>query len=225
MIARSFNIRTSFKKSRCAVLIIGAALLATLAVFQGCGEPNHVITDSGNGYKTLTVTKGITLFSFEFSDFYQVGETTIDEGADVGVVAPDITRTMVNPDALDKDSKTVWVSYSPAKIIIWTYDARDRGATVKEELDRRVRRPDIQVLERSAVTVAGIPGEQATYTSEGLLMLAPAPGKEKPRSYAKSIFFEHAGLMWMLEYESEASLIDRVRVDFEHVVQTFKILD
>jgi hypothetical protein len=31
--------------------------------------------------------------------------------------------------------------------------------------------------------------------------------------------------MWMLEYESEASLIDRVRVDFEHVVQTFKILD
>jgi hypothetical protein len=132
---------------------------------------------------------------------------------------------MVNPDAMDKNSNTIMVEYIPAEITIFVYDARDRGATVKGELDRRVDRSDIKVIERSSVTIDGISGEQAAYTSSGLLPLAPAPGQKKTPEYDKTIIFEQAGLMWLLEYYSEASLLDQVESDFNNIVQTFKILE
>ncbi len=86
----------------------------------------------------------------------------------------------------------------------------------KEAVDRAISGLDSLELvrERSAATVAGIPAEQVAYHDPRM--------PETPE--AREVFFDHDGRIWNILIYSETIGAEQAKLDFEHIVQTFKIL-
>ena len=76
-----------------------------------------------------------------------------------------------------------------------------------------------QPLERSSTLVDGLPGELVAFRTEGFGNLAPLPLVE-----CRYIFFEAEGRLWSIGICADISKADQARLDFEHIVGTFRIL-
>jgi hypothetical protein len=102
----------------------------------------------------------------------------------------------------------------------------------------------IKLLERSAVTVAGIPGEQIVYSHKPpMIMRAPlklilftiSPDwnarytrrnpQESELRITREVYFNYDGLIWNIQIDSDESVAEQAKADFEHLLKTFKILD
>ena len=82
---------------------------------------------------------------------------------------------------------------------------------------------NFELLERAPLTVAGIEGEMVAYLVDKLM---PIPREDGQRlAYCRVVFFEHDGLIWEIEAECHQEIMDEVRADFEHIVETFTILE
>lgn len=71
-----------------------------------------------------------------------------------------------------------------------------------------------QVYERSSLVVAGITGEQVIYHD------ARMPNTPE----AREVFFDYDGRVWNICICSTDGFAEQARLDFEHIIQTFKIL-
>jgi hypothetical protein len=80
------------------------------------------------------------------------------------------------------------------------------------------------LIERSLVNVAGFSGEQVIYTNDTLLPFPSGSGEDRPIKVYRAVYFKDGTSLWSIESESEAGMSDRVKADFEHILQTFKIL-
>jgi len=78
-------------------------------------------------------------------------------------------------------------------------------------------------LERYPVSVSGVEGELIAYVVDWFL---PVPGDDGPLlKYVRAVYFDHNGLVWWIEAECELEMVDQVKADFEHILETFQILD
>ena len=97
--------------------------------------------------------------------------------------------------------------------IIWpSREARD----ALEAVDRVISGLDDPnlVRERSSAAVAGIPAVQVAYRDPRVL----------DRPEMREVFFDYGGRIWNIFIYSETSRAEQAKLDFVHVVQTFKIL-
>lgn len=85
---------------------------------------------------------------------------------------------------------------------------------------------DFKLLKRSPAVVAGIPGEQIIYSHLAYLNFDDAdPSKAFLTTLVKrEIFFDYNGLIWNIRISSGLEKSDEVGADFEHILQTFKLL-
>ena len=129
-----------------------------------------------------------------------------------------------------KDSvRTVSADYVPATIQISVSDRsgedpdwRLASGFVRGFIELKKRRDYFQLLERRPVTISGVEGELSAFVEEWVVLAA----RDTPKlRYVRWAYFDYDGLVWEIEAEAEEELAEQVRVDFEHVLETFKILD
>ena len=85
---------------------------------------------------------------------------------------------------------------------------------------------DFQLLERSQVTVSGINGEQIVYSYTEIRGVGQRKTDEDPYPMqGRRIYFYSNGVIWELTLDLLLSEAETANADFEHLLETFQILD
>lgn len=197
------------------ILLIGNLFLAACS------------SESPSEYKTLTVQNYIANFSLEYRAYYNDidGPHIVDESSyrftNVDILAPKAHQTVGNPEP--GGGGTIEMEYVPAHINIRASAVTknpDRPAEVRinDSISNWGKWPNFQLLERSNVSVSGIPAELIAYEVDGFFV---GPDLK----YCTQVSFDYNGLQWDIEAEAGINMSEMVRTDFDHVVETFKILE
>ncbi len=190
------------------ILIISVALAAV-----SCSN-SYAVTRVNDTHNLLTVKQGIAKYSLEFSINYEV-------------VSVDIRKTYTS---ITLDGPEVGENHDHTFISIYARilgDGESGYQSIQEEfLNMENNQPDFRILERFPVTIAGESGEELAYyyfwrPPVNLELQGEQP---KPVIVRRSIF-THDNLFYRIQLNSIESYADTDKVDFEHVVQTFKIID
>lgn len=201
-------------------ILLYAIMLSILFIMSGCNT---------NGYRSISVHNSIARFSFEYSTYYRdiEGPTELDGLTSVRLLAPKKHAQSSGLDPFGNKTDTVTVEYVPATIKVLIYDARDRNGTAREDMENWLGKfkDSFNIIERSTMVVDGVTGEYVYFSSSPLLSLTKTADGGNPTQYTRSIYFDHDGLVWQIEAEYESEMVERVYADFDHIVQTFKILD
>jgi len=183
-----------------------------VAVTAGCGPYN--ISNGSSGFKLLTVDDGIGKFSLEFNDRFKFSNHEITESY----------------SSFDLDGPYTGVAQDFTFITIFIHDL-DPGQSsylyyLEESLKYGKNLPNIKVVERFPVLVAGESGEEVVCRyDKPRLPVQIAKGIPSAPTIIRRVMFTHNNLLWQLEISGLESLAEQDKIDFEHVVQTFKILN
>jgi hypothetical protein len=202
---------------RVCLAFIVVMVYALAAIAPGCDS-------SMEGYRTLNFNK-VAHFSFEYPAHYEkysahatVENRTIYVGFRDKVPSKGSTEGFIYiyvegagdtyPDAEAALEDTLSIFVEPDY-----YDEDD------EEEPKRL-------LERSTITVAGIPAELIVY-SYGYDYVRDSPSDPWVIliRIAREVYFDYNGLIWKLAIESDEDRADVAEADFEHLLETFQILD
>ena len=199
--------------------ISGRLVLAALSALLLLGA----CSVSDDSYKTMNVKNKIASFSFEYRAYYREVEGPEVLGGDsvyVNLIAPKKRMSFPNPEPGGKPD-TVSLEYVPAYIGVAAYNPEVSGLTAAERIERvlytEARWPDFKLLERSNVIVAGIQAELIAYQTNQIV--------GPPVVYMADVYFDYGGFTWAFDVKADLDLAETVRADFDHVLQTFKILE
>jgi hypothetical protein len=203
------------------IALLGVFLIGTL-VLSACNN-----SESTSEYKTLTVQNYVANFSFEYRAYYNDldGPHIVDDASyrftNVDILAPKAHQTIGNPEP--NGSGTVEMEYVPAHINIRASDAiknPDRPAAVRinDSITNWGKWPNFQLLEKFNLSVSGIQAELIAYQVDGFFV---GPDLK----YCAQVSFDYNGLQWDIEAEADINMSETVRTDFDHVIETFKILE
>ena len=165
------------------------------------------------GYKELIVSEDMASFSFEYPAFY-----------DEPYVSTPIETQSIEVDA----GGLIQPRVSGAEFLFITVlPVSDSFPNAKTMLDYEFSLieglPDFQLLERSPVTIAGSQGEQVIYSYYGYHTTWESPAET---GTAYDAYFDSGGLIWIVELiADEYTAAERAKADFEHILETFQILD
>jgi hypothetical protein len=204
-----------------------ALSLLSILVMTGCNFSN-------SGFKSVTIENELCHYSLEYPAYY---DKDIRDNFDFDVPytaltldAPTISEVIEVPDPSSGEIKTVTGYTSPAVIYVIVSDSKEYwgesySATDKLEgvLEDEAKWENFELLERASMTVFGIEGEMVAYLVDKLM---PIPREDGQRlEYNRAVYFEYDGLIWLIEAKCNQEIMDQVRADFEHIVETFTILD
>ncbi len=205
-------------------MIVGLLLLPI--AIGGCNV-------SREGYRNLTVKNELVHYSVEYPASYDRAGPRVDYQSgpltSVTFLAPQKRIDIVVPSPVENEVKTVSAEYVPAsiKILVWEpygppNTPNSSSEYVENILSRGARLEYFRLLERSPITVSGIPGEMIYFVDEwGLL----APKDEGVKlKFTRVVYFDCDGLIWRIDSEAEEEMLDEVNAYFDYVLQTFKIL-
>ena len=204
-------IRSMLEKERIRLrsLLLMGVLFVVVATFLSCNS---------SGYRTFTFNK-VAHFSFEYPAHYRkfaahatVEDKTIYIGFRDKIIPEGRTNGFIRvvvegagyryPDAEAALEKTLLPFTEPEKYI-------NPG----------------NLLERSTITVAGVQAELIVYIREAdLIPEAPASSLDIMK-VTRVVYFDHNNLIWRIRIQSDEDRADQAKADFEHILETFKILD
>ena len=101
-----------------------------------------------------------------------------------------------------------------------SYSAADEIESVLED---EAKWANFQLLERSPITVSGVEGELVVYLVDKLMPIPVEDGKNL--EYVRAVYFDYNDLTWEIVAKCNQEIMEQVIADFEHIVETFKILD
>jgi hypothetical protein len=98
---------------------------------------------------------------------------------------------------------------------------------LEKEISRWEDEPEFKVLERTEVEISGIPAEKVVLTYKYFPTDVGLGYATEELEYIiqRSIFFDCDGFIWWIEEQSNIEVAEVHKVHFEHVLQTFSILD
>ncbi|MDD5082830.1 MAG: hypothetical protein PHU08_05595 [Dehalococcoidales bacterium] len=202
------------------------AVLLVLAVLVTCGCIN-------SGYRSIKVEDQICSYSFEYPASYTVDGPSVEDNSDwrystIGVSAPRASRTMKVPDVESSEWRTYEVRYTPLGVSIFVRDSSVRPDLPRKSVDRIISLNQdntyFKVLDNSGIIVDGNRAEQLAYEDAPFSFITPTDSKPQLK-YERDVFFDYNGLNWHISMTSDIELRSEADSIFEHIVQTFKILD
>ena len=217
------RLRTNMKLGLRLVLI--ALLVTALLSLAGCDS-----TDGG--YCTFTERNEMCSFSFDYPPYYNQGGARnnldyIRPYVAFSLIGPLENIVLIVPDPDNDTVGTVTSSYAPAYIEGMVITPKDDSSDAKSRLDSWIsdleRWDNYELFERSSVTVSGIEGELIYYVVDWILLVPAGEGPDL--KYVREVYFDYDGLIWKLKATSEFEMVDQVKADFEHILETFQILD
>lgn len=173
-------------------------------------------------FRTCTVKKGITHFSFEYPGKYRLNKIEQrDTYTDVTLSGPPYIKDMVS-------------TYGSVSAFLYGYEL-DLDQLVNksiEDWETPGTYPDpvnFILIERSPVTVGGIEGERVKYSDNSLLTTSDiARGLSPVTVITCRVYIVRGKYLWSLIWafqqtdpETDASF----EADFDHIIDTFKLLD
>jgi len=195
----------------------------------------HGFACSRDGYKQITVKSELCHYFFEYSGYYEADgpHTDLDliiPYTDLSLVKPEISGKAEVIDFASGEIKSVIGHYSPGSISVHVYDASEYESapkTSRERLERTITGKaswaNFKLLERSPLTVSGVEGEMIEYLVDKLM---PIPVEDsKNLEYFRVVYFDYNGLIWVIEAKCDQEIREQVRADFDHIIQTFIILE
>ena len=191
--------------------ILFIAIMATSVTLDACSST----TGSNNpGYVLETLTKRDISFSFEYPVGYEKSDPNPYDTA--GSSADVVGERYL---ALYNDTKTS----KQINIQLWipTSDypsAKARLDYYASNIENVGQNPEI--TERSPLSVAGIDGEKLVYT-----YLLEDSTDMPNRINCWIVAFEGKGQIWFISMGTNMLETDEAQADFEHLINTFKILD
>lgn len=206
--------------------LVAIALLGILAM-TGCNS-------SDSGFKSVTIENELCHYSLEYPAQY---DKNIWDNLEfkvpythLSLIAPEISEEIEVFDPSSGEIITVVGHQSPAFIRVVVSDSKEYwgesySATdeLEELLEDMAKWANFELLERAPLTVAGIEGEMVAYLVDKLM---PIPREDGQRlEYHRVVYFEYDGLIWEIEAGCNQEIMDQVRDDFEHIIETFTILD
>jgi len=188
------------------VMLIASNIAAT-----GC---SYDITRSSNDYKIFTMKEGVAKFTFEYLDKYELGSVNKNQtGTDVFLHGPYVG------EAPDFTGVFISVSKPEAGQIGYRYYLED---LIRIDSGQS----EFKILERFPVVIDGKSGEEVSFyymnyrLNEQLIRgIPPAP------FIVRRVMFWHDNLLWWLETRGLESSAESDKADFEHIINTFKILE
>ena len=186
-------------------------LLLFLPIFSGC------ISSNDPYFKTFTFPDGLVNYSFEYSSKYKVKEHYTDRrypGNEFQAV------TLIG-QFLDKVNP-----YTTIKIFI--SPPRDARPNKEEAIARAEYQassfPDYKLLGKSELTVDNISALRIDFIERNLMPVKRV-SKGPHDDVTLEVDFDTPGFTWMITMTSDLSTADADKPDFEHILQTFKILN
>jgi hypothetical protein len=179
-------------------------LLASLMVIlPGCNNSE---------YRLFTFKKGVN-FTFEYPSHYKIEEVRAYQQEEV-------SGKVILYDKLS--SKVSLFGFINITII----DASEEFPNAKATIEQIASKEFVKdILERTTININGISGELVVYSSKvGLIPEAPLESSEIVR-INRTVCFDYGGLIWIIIIESDEDKADQAKADFEHLLETFRILD
>jgi hypothetical protein len=187
---------------------------------------------SPDGYHTLTVNNKLVSYSFEYSTYYKRYGPSVDSKyvspyVYLDLTAPRRQMKISIPLSNGQEVKTVKSSYVPASIEINIYVA-NKYSSLSAHDALAVWISDISQgeyaasLTHSSITISGIEGDIITYKYDWGMLLSTDMPKLK---YFRVAVFDYGGYIWDFTAWSEEEMVEQVKADFEHILETFEILE
>ena len=192
----------------------------------GCGS-------NQNSLRTLTVKNKLLSFSLEYLTYYEIEGPSVDlenirPYVDVNFSAPRKALKLIIPDFSKQGNlKTVSSSYVPAAIEIHIFVPLPEDGHARDYIEGWIndinKKGYSESIERTPVTVSGIQTEILSFKYDwGLLIPDPDNPKFK---YYRVIYFDYGGYLWSFRAWSEEEMVDQVKNDLNHIIETFKIIE
>ena len=170
-----------------------------------------------NGYQKITLTKQDVTFSFEYPITYQQQEESD------GSIAYTFSVVFLRPDG-----DTIKLDYSNINTAfsIHIFDQTEKFPNATSYLDARLSdysdALDYQLFERSRILLSGVEGEFASYK-----MRTGLSGEylDPKTSYFREVYLDYKGKEWVIDISCYQEMIEQVKEEFDHIIQTFKFLD
>lgn len=201
------------KRVHCRWLYAGLLLILIALIMQsGC---------DGSGYKAFTLEKGIGHFSFEYPAQYKVEKVEV---RDDSLLYTDVVLSGPGPTLENGGMDYTFISVFVDSTIDYPrsaeYDLENTLASASEFL------VDFQLLERSILSIVGITGQQIIYyCNMGVREYPEDPEPELLPTIVRNIYFEQGDLIWNLHISYNQSIAEDAQAVFEHLLETFQILD
>jgi hypothetical protein len=191
-----------------AGLLLLLISLATLSA-SGC-----------SGYKTFSLEKGIGHFTFEHPAQYKVEKVEVRNDSLL------YTHIILSGPGARLEKGGMDYTF----IDVFVDDTRVYSRSAEDDLESSLasatKLPDYRLLERSAVSVAGVTAQQVVYFYDrGVRDHPEDPEPEPLPTIMREIYFDHCDLIWSISIRSNEAAAEDARAIFEHILQTFKILD
>jgi len=193
--------------------------------------------DSCQEYKTFTLEEkeeGKARFSFQYPACYENNTAYIYAGIlYLETDYPDVSFTRYSPE----ESWTSWLLvyvYDPGSSMRdrpdWG-DSTDIETVIEADISHLTTKHDsFQLLERSSISVDGIPAEQIicyyVYSELDFFHVGNVGTIEYPTPLvSRMTYFAYDGLIWKIWLASVEDTAEADKAVFEHILKTFKILD
>jgi hypothetical protein len=229
----------NIKSNKCTKKLIGLyviIIIATLPFIASCKTPI-------DGYSIFVDRNEICKLSFEYPSQYnhrKDGPRVVDYAFGkfyfLGLEPPGIDTTVVIPDARNVTSTPAKVNGPPMSLTIMVTrvdvpnepGGYQHPTDAKSMLESRVNgafknslNPDFKILERSSIVVSSIQAERVRYVFNNIVQLKG----DKFLMIEDSVCFDSGGVIWEISSTCFEECTEQAKADFDHVIQTFKILN
>jgi hypothetical protein len=216
--------RSSERAYRYLYLLLTAMMLISVVMSAGCSSDTNDTSYTGpTSYRSYTLSEGLVHFSFEYP-------TNYDE------MFTEMLHSWVAATSFRSIEEEGWIierSYLYIFIVeaggIGTTDAEAALENEIESFASDEEYSDFEILDRSPVTIAGVAGEQVTFSYYFAETTPPCDGgpvlKLPATLIVRCAYFECNGFVWEIFLQSTEGVADEDEVHFEHILETFTILE
>jgi len=185
----------------------------------------------GDGYTSLAMKKGIAHFSFEYPEQYKGYWWSKFYG---WRNAPDAVYDAIKVMLIGRSHRSTLPQRPYISIYVSPSEPYYTGA--KDIAKRRLgvrNDPNFQLLGENPVTISGEEGYKVVYvhtpafygTPFPIGQAPPPPPPEATPGVMREVFFISGDLLWEIRMFSPQDIAEATEAEFDHILQTFKILD
>lgn len=203
------------RKKTPLLLVLNTVLMILLLNLSGC---NNIEED--RVYKLYSVEEGNVHFTFEYPAEFNLGAIDFED---------DFYRFVRFLGTKMDVQEGKIIQLKQARISV---DIFEQGETVPsaesilaETIESNGKYPDFREIKRYTTKISGIEATVLHFSNSGEGSDAYGVISYYFDIVDWSIYFEHNGHVWWIEFSYPVEMSAEANADFEHILKTFKILD
>lgn len=197
------------------LIFIILTLLFLVSLLSGCQAIDK------NPYKTYVQDKGVIRFSLEYPSNYVID--SIKPAQENGTISDrEVYLSFKGPvDRNENDYAHILLSAGPPDERFFA-NAKDSIIRAKRNASSWA---DYKLLNESEISIDGVKAYRIDYQIRSVVYAIAGISKEPALAVYRDVRFDAKGFVWMIQVSSGSSTAEADKLDFEHVLQTFKIIE